>query len=187
MRMTSMSSQSRMYAAKLIALGALALAPTLVPHAATAQPDYHRAERMLTWNTAPLVVNEITAVTWLADSTRFWYRVTRSNGAEFMLVDPVAGTQRPAFDHARLAGAFTRMEAGKKSYEPARLPFQTFSFTDGDRAIRVRMGKQVVQCDLTRYECTSSEAKERPAYEIASPDSQWVAFIQHYNVYVRKM
>jgi len=39
------------------------------------QPDYTKAERMLTWNTAPLVANDILSVTWLSDSTRFWYRV----------------------------------------------------------------------------------------------------------------
>ena len=74
---------------------------------------YARAERMLTWNTAPLLVNDVIAVTWLADSTRFWYRVTRATGSEFVVVDPVANTQRPLFDHQRLAGALTRMEAGK--------------------------------------------------------------------------
>lgn len=166
---------------------ASALAAILLPGAATAQQsDYRRAERMLTWNTAPLVINEVTDVTWLADSTRFWYRVTRPNGAEFMLVDPVLGTQRPAFDHARLAGALTRMGAGKKSYEAAKLPFKTFTLADGDRTLRAQIGEQRVQCDLAKYECTSESKRDRSRGEVFSPDSQWVAFIHKYNVYVRK-
>jgi dipeptidyl aminopeptidase/acylaminoacyl peptidase len=157
-----------------------------LPGVMAAQADYARAERMLTWNTAPLVTNEITSVAWLADSTRFWYRVTRASGAEFMLIDPVAGSQRPAFDHVRLANAFTRMEGGKHSYEPGKLPFETFTYTVGERGVRVRQGKELIECDLTRYECTSKTSPTHPAYEIFSRDSQWVAYIHDYNVYVRK-
>src|ERR1035441_1907064 len=110
-----------------LTLRRLALSAMFVPTLALAQPDYGKAERMLTWNTAPLVTNDVISVTWLADSTRFWYRVSRPNGTEFMLVDPVANTQQPLFDHQRLAAALTRMEAGKKSYEGAKLPFQSLT------------------------------------------------------------
>ena len=91
----------------------LALLATLAPALGAQQPDYAKAERMLTWNTAPLVANDILSVTWLADSTRFWYRVSRPAGYEFVLVDPVTNTTRPVFDHLKLASALTRMEAGR--------------------------------------------------------------------------
>src|SRR5688572_25075916 len=83
----------------------IAFAATLVPSLALAQPEYAKAERMLTWNTAHLVANDILSVTWLADSTRFWYRVSRSADYDFVLVDPVANTSRPVFDHVKLASA----------------------------------------------------------------------------------
>src|SRR5581483_9788113 len=41
---------------------------------------YARAERMLTWNTGPLLSNDVISVTWLADSSRFWYLVSRPAG-----------------------------------------------------------------------------------------------------------
>ena len=74
---------------------------------------------MLTWNTAPLVANDILSVTWLSDSTRFWYRVSRPAGHEFVLVDPVASTQRPLFDHLKLASALTRMTRSISGREPS--------------------------------------------------------------------
>lgn len=164
----------------------LALAGMFAPVLAHAQPDYAKAERMLTWNTAPLVVNEVTAVTWLADSSRFWYRVTRPNGAEFILVDPVALTQKPMFDQLRLATALTRMEAGKASYESWKLPFQTFTLLNGDKTLRFQSKGRWIECDLTRYDCAVSSYKPRPASEIVSPDSQWVAYVKDYNVWVKR-
>src|SRR6478672_9203932 len=136
-----------------LALSAIAFTATVVPSLAAQQPDYAKAERMLTWNTAPLVANDILSVTWLADSTRFWYRVSRQAGHEFVLVDPVANTQRPLFDHLKLASALTRMEAGKKSYEASKLPFQTFTLLGGDKTLRFKSGDRYIDCDLTRYEC----------------------------------
>ena len=59
------------------ALSTIAFAAAIVPSLTAQQPDYAKAERMLTWNTAPLVANDILSVTWLSDSTRFWYRCRR--------------------------------------------------------------------------------------------------------------
>jgi hypothetical protein len=39
--------------------------------------DYARAERFLSYHTAPLVLNAGVRVTWLPDG-RFWYRTTRA-------------------------------------------------------------------------------------------------------------
>ena len=157
----------------------------LFPSLVLAQPDYARAERMLTWNTAPLVVNEIVSLTWMADSTRFWYRVTRPNGSEFVLVDPVANVQRPLFDQARLASALTRMEAGRKSFEARKLPFQTFTFVNGERAIRFRTEGRWIDCDITAYTCARSSITPPSAALVFSPDSQRVAFVSNHNVWVR--
>ncbi len=164
----------------------LAFAAAFIPTLTHAQPDYAKAERMLTWNTAPLLVNDVVSVTWLADSTRFWYRVTRSNGAEFIVVDPVTLTQKPMFDHQRLAAALTRMEAGKASYEPWKLPFQSFTLLNGEKTLRFKSGPRWIECDLGRYDCAESTYKPHSAAEIASPDSQWVAYVKDYNVWVKR-
>src|SRR5690349_15415176 len=68
--------------------------------------DYQRAEKMMTYHTASLVVRSGVRPNWLPDD-RFWYRVTTLEGSEFVLVDPATGTRAPAFDHAKVAAALS--------------------------------------------------------------------------------
>lgn len=171
---------------KFVVTCLLTIAGLAAPSLGCAQADYAKAERMLTWNTAPLVQNEVTAVRWLADSTRFWYRVTRPNGAEFMVVDPVSLSQKPLFDHTRLANALTRTEAGKASYEPSKLPFQDFTLLNGEKTLRFQSRGRWIDCDVTSYTCAVSSYKPRSAAEVVSPDSQWVAYVKNYNVWIKR-
>ena len=67
--------------------------------------DYAHAEKFLTYATSPLVLGAGVRPNWIAGGDRFWYRVTRAKGAEFVLVDPAKGTKTAAFDQKRLAAA----------------------------------------------------------------------------------
>ena len=79
---------------------------------------------------------------WFADGDRFWYRSDRADGArEFIVVDAVAGTRRPAFDHARLAAALTR--ATEKPHEATRLPFERIEIAE-DGSIRFEARRQAL-------------------------------------------
>ena len=88
--------------------------------------DYARAEKLMGYNTSPLVLRSGVRPTWLPDD-RFWYRVTTTEGAEFVLVDPVKGTRGPAFDHSKLAAALST--ATGRNYAAGSLPFQEFCYT----------------------------------------------------------
>src|SRR5687768_15105415 len=55
--------------------------------------DYARAEKMLSYNTAPLVDRAGVRPTWLPDG-RFWYQVLTATGREYVLVDPGNGAKR---------------------------------------------------------------------------------------------
>ena len=62
--------------------------------------DYARAEKFMSYHTAPLVLNAGIRPSWLPGD-RFWYRKSlKDGGSEFILVDPARKTRRPAFDHA---------------------------------------------------------------------------------------
>lgn len=52
--------------------------------------DYARAEKMLAYNTAPLVDRGSVRPTFLPDG-RFWYQILTATGREFVLVDPATG------------------------------------------------------------------------------------------------
>jgi hypothetical protein len=64
--------------------------------------------------------------TWVADTPRFWYRRTVSDGHEFVLMDASTQVKGPAFDHARLASALSRLM--NNSWTAPRLHFHTFRF-----------------------------------------------------------
>jgi dipeptidyl-peptidase-4 len=59
--------------------------------------DYARAEKFMTYNTAPLVLHGGVRPTWLPGNPpdRFWYRTTTEKGAETVLIDPATGTRSP--------------------------------------------------------------------------------------------
>ncbi len=139
---------------------------------------------------------------WQESSDTFVYRKTIEGGHEFELVDAAAQTKQPAFDHAKLAAALSK-ESGK-SYQAATLPFARFHFVSGRAAIEFSADQARWRCDLAAYTC-AKEAALHPGGESgddygyddtppavndpgraeASPDGQWLAYTQNYNVHVR--
>ncbi len=88
--------------------------------------DYARAEKMLSYNTAPLVDRASVRPIFLRDG-RFWYQVLTSTGSEYVVVDPSNGAKRsaptlselgitsPAAPSGRFAGGnVSRSPDGKK-------------------------------------------------------------------------
>ena len=152
----------------------------------TTAADYQRAEKFLAYNATPLVFHKVHA-TWLARD-RFWYRNTGPQGIEFVIYDAARTTRQPAFDHAKLAAAFSAA-AGKK-YDAAHLPFVTFEFSADEKAISFPLRGQDWKCDLQVNRC-APEGKPRepgagPRPEAKSPDGKSIAFIRDWNLWVRE-
>lgn len=63
--------------------------------AALTAADYARAERLMPYDTEPLVLRSVSEVTWLGGG-RLSYRATTARGSELVLVDPARGTRRAA-------------------------------------------------------------------------------------------
>lgn len=63
--------------------------------------DYARAEKMLSYGTAPLIDRAGARPTFLPDG-RFWYRVLTPTGGEYVLFDPATGTRKADPDKAKL-------------------------------------------------------------------------------------
>lgn len=66
------------------------------PTALTAA-DYARAEKFLSYNTAPLVDRAGVRPTWLPDG-RFWYQVLTPTGREFVVINPANGERKTGAD-----------------------------------------------------------------------------------------
>jgi dipeptidyl-peptidase-4 len=160
--------------------------------------DYARAEKMMGYNTAPLVYGAGVRPTF-ADGDRFWYRVTRENGAEFVVVDPAKGTKAPAFDHVKVAASLSSV-AGQK-LEAGKLPFQTIDLTEDGRSVAVGVAGKRYKCDVDGSKCALDNSPapaggragrggggrggSARAVDSPSPDKKNTAFIRDYNLWVR--
>ncbi|MCA9217146.1 MAG: prolyl oligopeptidase family serine peptidase [Planctomycetales bacterium] len=93
---------------------------------------------------------------WFHDNEFFWYRnELRGGSSEFILVDAVQGTRRPAFDHTRLAKALTG--AGVADVRPDRLPFDSLEFDDELKSVSFVAAGKKWKCDLENYEVSGAK------------------------------
>ena len=158
----------------------------LAGRAGAQQVSYTRAEQLLDWNTTLVTFGDEVRPEWLLDGARFWYRNKTPNGAEFVVVDPVKNTRALLFENTRLAAAMS--VANDTSYDPARLPFRAFKFTnDGrnEREIEFTANKKRFLCDIAAYQCTVHDTLPSDVPYVLSPDKKLEAFVYKFNVYVR--
>jgi dipeptidyl aminopeptidase/acylaminoacyl peptidase len=116
-------------------LVAVSMAAVLSPDHAAGQGTVADYERAMTLRDAyqNLAVNVPEPPTWIARTSRFWYRRSVRGGNDFVLVDADNRTKSAPFDHAKLAAGMSSATGGK--YTAVTLPFTNFSFVDDDRAI----------------------------------------------------
>jgi dipeptidyl aminopeptidase/acylaminoacyl peptidase len=145
--------------------------------------DYARAERFLAAGVNPLVTGIAGPPRWLDDG-RFWYRVTTSGGAEFVMVNPARGTRTAAFDHARLAAALAGVTGVR--IEAERLPFQAFELSKDGRELTVSVANRNWTCDIQANSCAPS-TRVPPPDSVASPDGRYAAYIRDYNLWVKDL
>ena len=106
--------------------------------------DYARAEKLLPGNLGPLVYGEVRP-NWIDGADLFWYRKPSPGKSEFVLVDAAAGTQQPAFDHARLAAELSKLSGHTLAAD--HLPFQEIEFSTDMRSVIVPLGTHRFVCD----------------------------------------
>jgi len=187
----------------------------LLPTAIFAQgtlADYERAAGLRN-KLQGLVVNAPDRANWIEKTNRFWYRKSVKGGYEFVLVDAETLAKKPAFDHEKLAAALSKaLPPGEEAITALRLPFNEFTFAEGERAIEINARESRWRCDLTTYECRKSDAPAfgrfgqrgggaatgtlngipGPRYNFpqspdakVSPDGKWEAWVNNFNVWVR--
>ena len=150
-------------AAAVLALG---LTAYVGAQGADVKGDYDRANSLRD-RVNNRVYNVAEAPNWVAGTPKFWYRKSVKGGNEFVLVDPVAATKVPPFDHAKLAAGINAVTKGGAT--AITLPFSAFSYADNFNSIDFALGAgaaggaraagaagaQVsrLRCTLTDYTC----------------------------------
>jgi dipeptidyl aminopeptidase/acylaminoacyl peptidase len=151
--------------------------------------DYDRAAGFLPFNTQKYVDHSSVRPHWLS-ADKFWYRDLNANGSEFILVNPATGKRSAAFDQQKLAASLSA--ATGKKYRAEMLPFETFSFSDDERAIFFNANGKQWKCDLQNYQCTQDVSGNKNEYradrnEVVSPDGKKSAFIKDFNLWVKDL
>jgi dipeptidyl-peptidase-4 len=147
--------------------------------------DYARAEKFLRQDTDPLVFGASVRPTWI-DENCFWYRNNIPEGYEFVLVDAKKKLRNRAFDHEKLASALS--EAAGKSYEPFKLPFQRFEFSDDRNYLIFTVNSLQYKYDIRNNVCKKEKQRKRPDRDtMVSPDGTRSAFIRDHNLWVRSL
>ncbi|MFI6541219.1 DPP IV N-terminal domain-containing protein [Nonomuraea sp. NPDC050547] len=145
---------------------------------------YKTAEKLLMHNRSKIVFGDRVVPNWLGDGARFWYRSSTATRRQFLVVDPEAGTRRPAFDHERLAKALETASGHEVS--AAKLPFLAIAPV-GDSVYFAAFDK-TWQVSLDTY-----EAQETPAppavnpIEAVSPDGQYTVYRDGPNLGLRRI
>ncbi len=184
-------------------LAGILLATALISAGLRAQvgpADYERALN-LQEKYRNLVLHLPDQVEWIDGTDRFVYRRSVAGGHEFILVDAEKRTEQPAFDHARLAAELTKEL--REPVKPDTLPLEHFRLVDGGTALEFMREKEHWRCDLTAYTCSKESGKNEsaddddggydstprpvngPARAVVSPDGNWLAFVENYNVALR--
>ena len=106
-----------------------------------------------------LTENVADPATWVDGTSRFYYRKTVKGGFQFVMVDARTLQRQPAFDHDKLAAGLGAATGEK--YTGLRLPFDTFRFSGGERAIEITFNESAWTCRLPEYSCASRQGGAR--------------------------
>ena len=170
-----------------------ASAALLLPGAAAAQgtpADYARAQTLRATYEG-LAVDIAGPATVIGNTHRFWYRKTVRGAEQFVVVDADTQQRQPAFDHDKLAASLSK--AAGSTFKATALPFNTLTFTTDGTAFTVNVEGSPYRCTVVDATCRKAEAGPRSGEgrrrqddsPRLSPDGQWEALINNFNVAVR--
>jgi len=170
--------------------------------------EYARAERYMSYNTAPLVSGAPVRPTWISGERFVYRRTTPTGGGEVMIVDPTRGTRTRLLDDPRISAAVAT--ALGASANVVKLSSTQNDLSADGRMINVSISGKMVSCDVETTRCGAAvDDRERlgrgggragrggrgggggatrsggRAPETMSPDGKKGAFIRDWNLWVR--
>jgi dipeptidyl aminopeptidase/acylaminoacyl peptidase len=169
----------------------------LSPSAAGAQgtpADYARAQKLRATYEG-LAVGIAGPATAIGNTHRFWYRKTVRGAEQFVVVDADTQQRQPAFDHEKIAASLSK--AASRAFKATALPFNTLAFTADGAAFTVNVEGSPYRCTVADANCRKAEPGPRGGAGLGvgrrrqddsprlSPDGQWEALINNFNIAVR--
>jgi dipeptidyl aminopeptidase/acylaminoacyl peptidase len=179
-------------------LASYALAALCLPARANAQgtpADYARAKSLQEKYEAA-AIDIAGPATWIGKSNRFWYVKISRGRHEFMVFDAQTMEKKLAFDQAGIAASLSKLTGEK--YEAWKLPFNTAQFDPEGKAFIATVAAGRYRCTVADSACTKQDTfggvgqgfgtpgfRRAPDPPRVSPDGNWEALIENFNVAIR--
>ncbi len=169
-------------------------------HAEVTDAQREMYERLLDFPSM-VVGGDVTPI-WCKDGSRFIYASSSGAQRRFVEVDPASGERQPFFDGNRLRDAIEA--AGVRGVGEGGAPFETFSFENGDQAVRFEIQGRKFDLMLSDYKVRELPPEEvialkrrepqvigtmypagGPIAEVADPGNNFFLRVQDHNLWLR--
>lgn len=151
------------------------------------QQDYQRAVSFL-WSNIEnkTAFNLQIQPYWLPDSTGFWWIQHNATAKRYQQVSFSIHRPQPLFDHERLAAVLQRQL--RQAFDANNLPLAQLKVQE-DKSIRFQIEETTYELDPKSYDLQKVVEEEDKAkrYESTSPDGQWIAYTENFNLYLRSL
>ena len=94
--------------------------------------NYDLAERFSAKKVNQMVFSTEVRPNWFKNSDKFWYSYKTTQGTEYYIVDPVAGTKKKIWDMGKLAAQISTIT--KDPFDAQHLPIGNLKLVDNDKA-----------------------------------------------------
>lgn len=207
-------SNNKIYMKKLFLLIALAVCSfAYAQQTPVTKANYDLAERFSAKKVGQMVFSTDVRPNWFKNSDKFWYTYKTTNGTEYYIVDPVAGTKRKIWDMGRLAAQISAIT--KDPFDAQHLPIEKLKLTDDDKSFEFEIktsimvpkkakpgerkpAKNAKEKKVFRFkwdiasgklsDITEQEAeKDYPRWASISPDGKYAVYGKNYNLWYMDM
>ncbi len=145
---------------------------------------YERATKFLQGAfTTKVARNDAIYPNWIEGTECFWYFRQKEKGGAYRLVDALAGTNEPAFDHDRLA--ILLAEATGEAVAPDNICLNALNVSEGAHVLTFEAFERKWRFD--KKASTLEQVKKWPDNWVISPDGSKAVFTRDYNLWLRDL
>ncbi|MFC6103309.1 S9 family peptidase [Olivibacter domesticus] len=171
----------------------------IILNAQGTKADYERANNMRQLVKGK-ALNLTASILWMKGTDQVFYSKTTREGKQFIIANWKKNEKKLAFDHQNVAQQLR--QGTKEVVNPADLPLTQISFPDSSKQLQFAAFNKGWRLNLPTNELREDKEfterlakgnrywggrmKEDQHKKSFSPDSQWVAYIKNYNVYVKR-
>jgi len=149
------------------------------------EANLEMAERFTTENMRKMVGSTSVSPRWIEDTNNFWYTYENSEGTNWYYIDAERGNKRLLFDQEEMAGKLS--EEFSRTFNAKDLDLKGFEYNTDKELFTFHVdsieftynlnGNRLVRGD-------SLEQNKRENWRSYSPDSSYVVFAKHHNLFI---